>query len=62
MAVRRMLSVERLRERAEQCRQLAHDAHSHGIAAELESLAIDYEKDAAGLEALGANYHSPHVL
>ncbi|WP_158240714.1 hypothetical protein [Telmatospirillum siberiense] len=38
-------------ERAQQCRRLAQQALSYGIANELEKLARDYDKDAAMLEA-----------
>ena len=46
-----MMSVAYLLERAAQCRHLALQARSGGIATELEKLAIDYDKDAARLEA-----------
>jgi hypothetical protein len=44
------VTIARLQERAEQCRRLARQALSHGIAVELERLAHDYERDAARLE------------
>ena len=53
MINKRMMSIERLRERALQCRQLATHAQSRGIAAELESLASEYDRDADGLESFG---------
>ena len=48
-----MMSIERLRERAAQCRQFAWKARSRGIATELEKLAYDCDRDAARLEVLG---------
>lgn len=49
----RMMSLSRLRERAEQCHRLASLALSDGIATELEKLACDYDSDAARIESLG---------
>jgi hypothetical protein len=49
-----MMSVGRIRERAELCRQCARQARLdgiHGIANELERLARDYDIDADRLEA-----------
>jgi hypothetical protein len=46
-----IITVARLREMAERCRQLVAQAHFYGTAAELESLARDYDGDAARLEA-----------
>jgi hypothetical protein len=45
-----MMSVAYLLERAMQCRRLAAQALSDGIATELWKLACDYDKDAARLE------------
>lgn len=45
-------SVTRLRERAEKCRQFARESASHGIASELERLAVDYDQDAVRLAAV----------
>jgi hypothetical protein len=44
--------ARRFLERAEKCRQFARQAQSHGIALELERLAVDYDQDAARLEAV----------
>ncbi len=49
----RMMGVSYLLERAATCRQMARRAQSRGIATELESLAHDYDKDAARLEVSG---------
>lgn len=46
-----MMSAVYLQERAAQCRRLALQAHSRGIAAELERLAYDYDQDADRVEA-----------
>jgi hypothetical protein len=46
------LSAKRFLERAEKCRQFAKEARSHGIAEELERLAVDFDQDAARLEAV----------
>jgi len=56
-----MMSIARLRERAERCRQLAAQALADGIACELEELARDYDDDAARLEVSdpdGSSYSS----
>ncbi|MDR3436289.1 hypothetical protein [Telmatospirillum sp.] len=52
-----MMGTTYLQERAAQCRQLARQARSCGIATELEKLARDYDKDAARQEA-SAPYHA----
>ncbi len=44
--------IERLRGRAEHCKELARRATSEGVAAELLDMARDYEKDAAKLEEM----------
>jgi hypothetical protein len=44
-------STARLRKKAAQCRQLARQALSDGIAVELGRLADDYDANAAQLEA-----------
>jgi hypothetical protein len=41
----------RLRAKAAQCRKMAFGAHSKGVAAELESIAREYETDAENLAA-----------
>jgi hypothetical protein len=46
-----MMDSAYLLERAAQCRRLARQALSIGIANELEKLACDYDRDAARLEA-----------
>lgn len=51
-----MTALERLRARAAQCRRLAAQAYSDGIAAELETLAQDYDQNAAKLEMIGAKW------
>jgi hypothetical protein len=51
-----MMSAAYLLERAKQCRRLAQQALSYGIASELERLARDYDKDAAQHEAFEPNY------
>jgi len=50
-----MMSAAYLQERAEQCRRLARQALSRGIASELERMACDYDKDAAMLEMFDPN-------
>jgi len=42
--------VARLRDRAQHCLAMAERAHSSAIAAELASIARDYERDAQALE------------
>ncbi len=44
------ITAARLHERAAQCRELARNALSEGIAAELQSIADDYDRDAEQLE------------
>lgn len=44
------ITVARLRQRAAHCRDLAQCAVSDGIAAELQSIAEDYDRDALRLE------------
>lgn len=44
------VTVVRLRQRAAHCRELARSAVSVGIAAELQSIADDYDRDALCLE------------
>lgn len=46
-------NVVRLREKAAQCRQYALEALSRGVAAELESMAHDYDRDATRIESSG---------
>jgi hypothetical protein len=48
-----IVNILRLREKAAQCRQYAQEARSRGIAAELESMAHDYDRDAARIELSG---------
>jgi hypothetical protein len=43
-------------ERAAECRALAHQARSRGIAEELEKLARDYDKDAARIDAISGDF------
>jgi hypothetical protein len=45
------LTAARLHARAAHCRDLARHAVSEGIAAELESIAEDYDRDAERLES-----------
>ncbi len=45
------VTANRLRERATHCRELALDAQSAGIAAELYLMADDYDRDALRLES-----------
>ncbi len=45
------ITASRLHERAAHCRDLARNALSTGIAAELQSIADDYDRDAERLEA-----------
>lgn len=52
-------SAARLRERAEKCRQFARESASHGIATELERLAVDYDQDAARLAAVDRDGTQP---
>ncbi|WP_158699560.1 hypothetical protein [Magnetospirillum gryphiswaldense] len=52
-------SAARLRERAEKCRQFARESASHGIATELERLAVDYDQDAARLAAVDMDGTQP---
>lgn len=52
-------SAARLRERAEKCRQFARESSSHGIATELERLAVDYDHDAARLTAVDGDRNQP---
>jgi hypothetical protein len=56
-----LMSVSYLMERAAQCRLLARQARSRGIATELERLAIDYDRDVAQLEVLGTRQASAFV-
>jgi hypothetical protein len=43
-------ALDYFHERAAQCRRLARQAVSNGIAVELENLARDYDRDAAELQ------------
>lgn len=52
-------SAARLRERAEKCRQFARESPSHGIASELERLAVDYDQDAARLADVDTGRNQP---
>ena len=52
----RMLGHSYLLERAAQCRKMVRQARSRGIATELESLASDYDRDAARLEVSGHDH------
>ncbi len=52
-----MMDAAYLLERAAQCRRLARQALSIGIAGELEKLACDYDRDAARLEAAPYGLH-----
>jgi len=45
------ITAARLHERAAHCRDLARKALSAGIAAELQSIADDYDRDAERLES-----------
>lgn len=51
------ITAARLRRRADHCRELASTAFSAGVAAELQALAKDYDRDAAQLALLGTRQH-----
>jgi hypothetical protein len=55
-------NTARLREKAAQCRQLARQARSDGIAIELGKLADDYDQHAARLEAFDPELRGPGLF
>jgi hypothetical protein len=48
--------IARLRDRAAQCRRRAGETLSGGIAVELRKLAVDYEREAARIEAMSRHH------
>lgn len=55
------MNTARLRKKAAECRQLARQARSDGVAVELGKLADDYDANAARLEAFGSEHIGARV-